>query len=107
MKTFAEYVAMQEGLWLNDKNAVVGLSRTAPPTPPKKVKKPTPPKLNPVHAPAPTKTVGRVQNPAGDAQFPDALTMMARLGIPLIEPSKEQMRRLVDKVKNQVIVPKV
>jgi hypothetical protein len=105
MKTFAEYVAMQEGLWLNDKNAVVGLSRTAPPTPPRKVKPPTPPRLNPVHDPAPARTVGRVQNPVVDAQFPDALTMMARMGIPLIEPSKEEMRRLVDKAKNRVIVP--
>ena len=102
--TFAECYKYREGLWLNDKNAIVGLSKIAPPTPPKKVKPPTPPKLNPVHAPVPARTVGRVQNPPGDAQFPDALTMMARLGIPLIDPSKGQMMRLVDKAKNKVVV---
>jgi hypothetical protein len=30
MKTFHEWLAMQEGLWLNDKNAVIGLSRLNP-----------------------------------------------------------------------------
>ncbi len=62
MMTFYEYVKLKEGLWLNDKNAIVGLSRLPPPpTPPKKKKlvaalpkpivpipsapKPTPPKF--------------------------------------------------------------
>ncbi len=30
MKTFHEWLAMREGLWLNDKNAVIGLSRLNP-----------------------------------------------------------------------------
>jgi hypothetical protein len=30
MKTFQEWLAMREGLWLNDKNAVIGLSRLNP-----------------------------------------------------------------------------
>ena len=30
MKTFHEWVAMREGFWLNDKNAVFGLSRLNP-----------------------------------------------------------------------------
>jgi hypothetical protein len=104
MMTFEDYIQMRadEGLWLNDKNAVVGLSRTAPPTPPKKVKPPTPPKLNPVHTPTPARTVGRVQNPVGDAQFPDALTMMARMGINLVEPSKDEMKRMIERGKKQL-----
>ena len=40
-----------------------------------------------------------------DTQFPDAVTMLARLGISLVEPSKDQMRRLVDRAKKQVIIP--
>jgi hypothetical protein len=30
MKTFHEWLAMREGLWLNDKNAVIGMSRLNP-----------------------------------------------------------------------------
>ena len=30
MKTFREWLAMREGLWLNDKNAVVGMSNINP-----------------------------------------------------------------------------
>jgi hypothetical protein len=30
MKTFHEWLAVREGLWLNDKNAVIGLSRLNP-----------------------------------------------------------------------------
>ena len=30
MKTFQEWLAVREGLWLNDKNAVIGLSRLNP-----------------------------------------------------------------------------
>lgn len=30
MKTFHEWLAIQEGLWLNDKNAVLDLSRLNP-----------------------------------------------------------------------------
>jgi hypothetical protein len=30
MTTFHEWLAMREGLWLNDKNAVIGLSRLNP-----------------------------------------------------------------------------
>ena len=58
MMKFSEFVQIKEGLWLNDKNAVVGLSRLPPPpTLPKKKKSvstlskpivpvaPTPPKF--------------------------------------------------------------
>ncbi|KAJ3082379.1 hypothetical protein HK102_001741 [Quaeritorhiza haematococci] len=99
MMTFAEYCRYREGLWLNDKNAVVGLSKIAPPEPRKKPKpKPiAPPKIRTVHAPPP--------KPVGEAQLPDALTMMSQLGINLVEPDKDQLRRLVDKAKKRVIVP--
>lgn len=30
MKTFQEWLAVREGLWLNDKNTVIGLSRLNP-----------------------------------------------------------------------------
>jgi hypothetical protein len=30
MRTFNEWLAMREGLWLNDKNAVIGMSRLNP-----------------------------------------------------------------------------
>ncbi|WP_406700731.1 hypothetical protein V5E97_18230 [Singulisphaera sp. Ch08] len=30
MKTFYECLAMREGLWLNDKNAVIGMSNINP-----------------------------------------------------------------------------
>jgi hypothetical protein len=30
MKTIHEWLAMREGLWLNDKNAVIGMSRLNP-----------------------------------------------------------------------------
>ncbi len=102
MRTFAEYCQdrqYREGLWLNDKNAIVGLSRIAPPTPIKKTKPPTLPKIKPVRMPAPAK-------PVGEVQMPDAWTMMAQMGISPVEPSKDQMTRLVDKAKNRVIVPK-
>ena len=39
MMRFSEFVQIKEGLWLNDKNAVLGLSKLPlPPTPPKKKK---------------------------------------------------------------------
>jgi len=38
MMKFSEFVQIKEGLWLNDKNAIVGMSRLPPPTPPKKKK---------------------------------------------------------------------
>jgi hypothetical protein len=100
MRTFEEYCRYREGLWLNDKNAIVGLSKIAPPTPIKKPKPPAPLKLKPVRMPAPPKPMGEVQ-----VQLPDAWTMMARMGISPVEPSKDQMTRLVDKAKKQVIVP--
>jgi hypothetical protein len=103
MRTFAEYCQdrqYREGLWLNDKNAIVGLSKIAPPTPIKQPKPPAPPKIKPVRMPAPPKPMGEVQ-----VQLPDAWTMMARMGISPVEPSKDQMTRFVDKAKKQVIVP--
>jgi hypothetical protein len=96
--TFGEYCQYREGLWLNDKNAVVGLSKIAPPKPPKKTRQPAPPRIKPVAAPPPPK-------PVGEVQLPDALTMMGQMGINLVEPSRDQMKRLVDKAKNRVIVP--
>ncbi|MFN7804679.1 MAG: hypothetical protein ACK5TO_11720 [Planctomycetaceae bacterium] len=30
MKTFQEWLAIREGLWLNDKNAVIGMSNINP-----------------------------------------------------------------------------
>jgi hypothetical protein len=38
MMTFSEYVKIKEGLWLNDKNALPGLSRLNTLPPPKKKK---------------------------------------------------------------------
>lgn len=92
MMTFGEFCQYREGLWLNDKNAVVGLSKIAPPEPRKKPRpKPiAPPKVGPVHVPPPPK-------PVGEAQLPDALTMMGRMGINLVEPSRDQVKRLVEK----------
>lgn len=94
MITFDEYCQYREGLWLADKNAVVGLSRIAPPKPLQKTRQPVPPRIKPVHAPAPAK-------PMGEVQLPDALTMMARMGINLVEPSKVQMKRMVEKEKKR------
>lgn len=96
MMTFGEYCHYREGLWLNDKNAVVGLSKIAPPKPPKKARQSAPPRIKPVHAPAPEK-------PMGEVQLPDALTMMGQMGINFVEPSRDQMKRLVDKAKNRVV----
>lgn len=100
MMTFREYCRYREGLWLNDKNAIVGLSKIAPPEPRKKPKpRPTaPPKIRPVQATSPSK-------PVGESQMPDTLTMMSRMGISLVEPDNDQMERLVDKTKTRVVVP--
>ena len=56
MTTFIEYIKMaemraSEGRWLNDKNAVVGISKTPPPKPPKTAKPTPPPKIKPPHVP--------------------------------------------------------
>ena len=45
-QTFADYVLWREGLWMNDDNAIVGLSKLPRPKPPKKQKPPPQPKLN-------------------------------------------------------------
>jgi hypothetical protein len=42
---FADYVALREGLWMNDDNAIAGLSRLPPPQAPKPNKTKQPPKL--------------------------------------------------------------
>ena len=94
--TFGEYCKYREGLWLNDKNAVVGLSKIAPPKPPRKTRQPAPPRIKPVCAPAPPK-------PVGEVQLPDALTMMGQMGINLVEPSRDQMKRLVEKGKKRPV----
>lgn len=96
MRTFAEYVAMREGLWLNDKNAVVGLSKIAPPKPPKTAR-PTPmPKIKPPHVP---KSEGSLD------QLHQSVDELGKLGIGLLPPRKEDLKRLIDKQKNQVTVP--
>lgn len=97
MMTFAEYVAMREGLWLNDKNAVVGLSKIAPPTPPKKTKPPTPPKIKPPHVP---KTCEGSLD-----QFHQSVDELGKLGIGLLPPKEDDLKRLIDKQKNQITVP--
>lgn len=98
MMTFAEYVAMREGLWLNDKNAVVGLSKIAPPKPPKKTK-PTPtPKIKPFHVAKTEGSLDQLQRSVGE---------LDRLGIGLLPPKRDDLKRLVDKHKNQVTVPVV
>ena len=97
MMTFTEYVAMREGLWLNDKNAIVGLSKIAPPTPPKKTRPPTPPKIKPPHVP---KTCEGSLD-----QLHQSVDELGRLGIGLLPPKKEDLKRLIDKQKNQVVVP--
>ena len=94
MMSFSEYVKMRtanEGLWLNDKNAVVGLSRTAPPKPPKKTRPPAPAKVKPV----PVK-------PVGEARMPDAVSLMNRLGIVLLPPRSDETERLVEKDKQRL-----
>ena len=53
-------------------------------------------KIKPVRVP--TRTVGEVQ-------LPDVMTMISQLGIPLFEPSEDQMRRWLDKVKESIAVP--
>ena len=97
MMTFAEYVAMREGLWLNDKNAVVGLSKIDPPTPPKKTRPLTPPKIKPPHAP---KTCEGSLD-----QLHQSVDELGKLGIGLLPPRKEDLKRLIDKQKSQVTAP--
>lgn len=88
MITFAEYVAMREGLWLNDKNAVVGLSKMAPPKPPKKIKRP--------HVPKVEGSLDQLHRSVDD---------LSRMGIGLLPPKRDDLKRLIDKQKNQVTVP--
>lgn len=77
MMTFNEYVSMREGLWLNDKNAVVGLSKIAPPKPPKTARPTPPPKIKPVPA-----------KPVGEAQMEDEIKK-------IIEKDKQRLSRRV------------
>jgi hypothetical protein len=53
MMKFMQYIEMRvmEGLWLNDKNAIVGLSKIVPPKPPKTARPTTPPKIKPPYVP--------------------------------------------------------
>jgi hypothetical protein len=97
MITFSEYVAMREGLWLNDKNAVVGLSKIAPPRPPKKTRPPTPPKIKPPHVP---KTCEGSLD-----QLHQSVDELGKLGIGLLPPKKEDLKRMIDKQKNHITVP--
>ena len=89
--TFAEYVAMREGLWLNDKNAIAGVSKTPP-----KPARPTPtPKTKPPHVP---KSEGSLD------QLHRSVDALGELGIGLLPPKKEDLKRVVDKQKSQVVV---
>jgi len=87
-----------EGLWLNDKNAVVGLSKIAPPKPPKTARPTPPPKIKPPHAPKPCE--GSLD------QLRQSVDALGKLGIGLLPPKKEDLKRLIDKQKNQVAVPR-
>lgn len=100
MMTFMQFMEMRaaEGLWLNDKNAVVGLSRIAPPTPPKKTRPTTPPKIKSPHVP---KTCEGSLD-----QLHQNVDALGKLGIGLLPPEKEDLQRLIDKQKNQVTVTK-
>lgn len=98
MMTFQKYCEMRanEGLWLNDKLAVVGLSKIAPPKPPRKAR-PTPtPKIKPPHVPKVEGSLDQLHRSVGE---------LDRLGIGLLPPKKEDLKRLIDKQKNQVTVP--
>lgn len=96
MLTFMQYIEMRatEGLWLNDKNAVVGLSRIVPPTPPKRTKATSTPKIKPVHAPSQAK-------PCREAQLPDAVTALNRLGIDLLPPRDDEIKKIIEKDKER------
>jgi hypothetical protein len=92
MKTFAEYVAMREGLWLNDKNAIAGISKTPPPEPARP--RPTP-KTKPPHVP---KSEGSLD------QLHRSVDALGALGIGLLPPKKEDLKRVVDKQESQLVV---
>jgi hypothetical protein len=98
MMSFSEYVEMRtanEGLWLNDKLAVPGISKIMPPKPPKKTR-PTPmPKIKPPHVPKSEGSLDQLHRGVGE---------LDRLGIGLLPPKKEDLKRLIDKHKNQVTV---
>lgn len=94
MLTFLEFLAIQEGMWLNDKLAIPGLSATPPPTPPKKGKWPKPPKLKPAY-----KTCESMD------QLHRNVADLGKLGIGLFPPKKEDLERLLDKYKSQVAIP--
>ena len=100
MMSFSEYVEMRtasEGLWLNDRLAIPGISKIMPPTPPKKTRPPTPPKIKPPHAPKTCEgSLDRLHQSVDE---------LGKLGIGLLPPRKEDLKRLIDKQKNQVTVP--
>lgn len=96
VRTFSEYCAWREGLWLNDKNAIVGLSKIAPPTPPKKTKPTPPPKIKPPHVAKTEGSLDQLQRSVGE---------LDKLGIGLLPPKKDDLKRLIDKHKNQITVP--
>jgi hypothetical protein len=97
MRTFAEYIAMREGSWLNDKNAVVGLSKIAPPKPPNTARPTTPPKIKPPQVPKTSE--GSLD------QLQQSVDVLGKLGIGLLPPRKDDLKRLIDKQKNQVTGP--
>lgn len=99
MKTFYEYIICYEGLWLNDKNAVVGLSRTVPPRPRQKADTRPAPQVKPIVVHQEKPKVGTVANPQDIGQLPDSLTLLARLGIDLTEPTDQELGRILARSK--------
>lgn len=94
MLSFYEFVAMQEGLMMPDDNAIPGISKIMPPTPPKKGKWPKPPKLKPV--PKTCESWSQLDRHVADFD---------KLGIGLFPPRREDLQRLLDKYKSQVVIP--
>lgn len=65
--------------------------------PPKKTSLKPPPKLKPSHAPRIEGSLDQLQRSVGE---------LDRLGIGLPPPKEEDLKRLIDKQKNQVTVPR-
>lgn len=87
MMTFHQYVEMRanEGLWLNDKLAAAGISKTPPPKPPKPVRPtltPTP-KIKSPHVP---------KSEGSSDQLQPGVLDLGKLGIGLLPPKKEGER---------------
>ena len=99
MINFIEYMQIRmanEGLWLNDMLAVPGMSKLMPPTPPMQRKWPKPPKLKPV-----PKTCRESKSLS---QLDRTVDTLAKVGVGLFPPRREDLKRLLDRYKNQVTI---